>query len=174
MTDYFTAAQVTARKVQEETGLTLAELAALPLDEWARLQGRPTPAEAAIAEFNREQDSAQTPQASTPPAPQPPQASPAVPDAGPQGIDPNSQEYFLAWRAQRTSHGEGKGIFDSVGSQSDAYTAAVRAQAGRTAMSQSNVVEPPRLTDRYVRQDDLRDPRSAAERFGNPSNFYNR
>jgi hypothetical protein len=54
-------AQLTARRIMDETGLTLAEVAALDLDEFARLTGRPTPAQAALAAY-RQQDAVQPPQ----------------------------------------------------------------------------------------------------------------
>jgi hypothetical protein len=145
-----------------ETGLTPAELLALPMDEYARATGRPTPTQAAL----RALDAQQPPQ-----APQEAPEAPQAPETQPQGIDVNSDEYFLAWRSQRVSGGEGRGIFDSVSSRSAEYLGAARAQSGRTAYSQGNVVEPPKLTGRYV-QDDMRDPRTAAERFSNPSNLF--
>lgn len=166
MNSAYLAAQLTARRICEETGMSMADVAALPLDEWARLSGRATPAQAAIAAFEAQHEQAQ------PPAPATPQSPPQAPESQPQGIDPDSYEYFLAWRASRTSGGEGRGIFDSVGSQSDTYTSAVRAQAGRTALSRANVQEAPRLTGRTIlRQDDMRDTRSVSDRFGTPGNF---
>jgi hypothetical protein len=49
------------------------------------------------------------------------------------------------------SQKEGRGIFDSVDSRSEEYRDAVRRQAGRGALSTSNVVQPPRI-ERYVKQ----------------------
>jgi hypothetical protein len=107
------------------------------------------------------------------PAPvQQPQNGPQTAPDAPQGIDPDSDEYFLTWRQNRVSGGEGKGIFDSVGSRSDAYAAGVRRHAGRGALSSANVVEPPRVEGRYVRHDDMRDTRPAAERFSNQANAF--
>jgi hypothetical protein len=163
MSNAFERAQLAALKAQEETGLTLAELAALPLDEWARLTCGQTPAEAAIAAFNAEQNPAPQQQA---PAPAQTQA------AEPMGVDPNSQEYFRAWRAERKSGGEGKGIFDSVDSQSPEYVAAAHAEIGRTGYSQSNVQEAPRLTNRYLNHDEHRDTRSLQARFSTPGNAF--
>jgi hypothetical protein len=154
---------LTAQQIMEQTGLSAAELAALPMDEYARLSGRQTPAEAALAALDAQFQ---------PSIPQAPQQPPAPAQEQPQGLDPSSQEYFLAWRQNRTRGGEGKGIFDSVGSRSDAYAAGVRRHAGRGALSSANVVEPPRLTDRYVRHDDMRDTRPAAERFSNQANAF--
>jgi hypothetical protein len=154
----------TVQKMLEDTGLTPAEILALPADEYARLSNRATPVESAVAALGY---------ADEPAAPSAPQSVPQPPaDAG-QGIDPNSAEYFLAWRDNRVSGGEGRGIFDSVGSRSDAYTSAVRRHAGRGALSSANVVEPPRVDGRYVRQDDMRDTRPAAERFSTPGNAFN-
>jgi hypothetical protein len=171
MTDLYTLAQLNAFKLQEETGMTLAELAALPLDEYARLTNRPTPAQAALAALDAQSEQAQ------PPAPAAPQSAPQPPAPESQGVDfrSMSMDEYAAVRGQLgvgVSHKEGRGIFDSVGSHSDAYTAAVRAQSGRTGWSQGNVTEPPRLEGRFVRQDDQRDYRSAAERFSTPGNSW--
>jgi hypothetical protein len=145
---------LSAREHQDVVShFTAREIEQMPFDEFARLTGRTFGV---------------TPIGS--PAPQQP---PAPVQEQPQGLDPNSAEYFHVWRANRTRGGEGVGIFDSVSSQRDQYRAAARAQAGRTAMSNANVVEPPRLTGRYVRQDDMRDTRSAHERFSSPSNAFN-
>jgi hypothetical protein len=92
----------------------------------------------------------------------------------PQGIDTNSQEYFLAWRAQRNSGGEGKGIFDSVSSQSEAYRNAARAQSGRHGWITSNVEESPRIariTQPEVNESRL-DRRPVTQRFGSPANLF--
>jgi hypothetical protein len=88
------------------------------------------------------------------------------------GIDVNSPEFFHAWRSQRVSGGEGKGIFDSVGSRSEEYRSAARRQAGRTGWVNSNVIEPPRIEGRYLRHDDRLDRRSTAERFSTPGNEF--
>jgi hypothetical protein len=111
---------------------------------------------------------------SAPPAPTTQQApAPAQrPTRAPEGIAPGSAEYFHAWRAQRARGGEGVGIFDSVDSRSSAYAAAVRAQAGRGALSNSNVIEAPQLTGRYPHHDALRDTRTAAQRFSTPGNAF--
>jgi hypothetical protein len=150
-----------ARRIAE-TGLSAADLAALPMDEFARVTNRPTMGEIAA------QAVAPAPQQAGQPAPA------QTPDASqqPEGINPNSAEYFHAWRASRTSGGEGKGIFDSVSSRSAEYTNAARAQTGRTAYSQGNVIESPRLEGRFVNQDDMRDTRSAAQRFATPGNSF--
>jgi hypothetical protein len=90
----------------------------------------------------------------------------------PQGLDPDSPEFFHAWRANRVSGGEGKGIFDSVGSQSAEYRSAARAQAGRTGWANSNVVESPKLTNRFVNHEAQRDTRSARDRLSNAANLW--
>jgi hypothetical protein len=95
---------------------------------------------------------------------QPPEPALAPPES--PGIDPNSDDYFHAWRANRTHGGEGFGIFGGSGLEQS------KTAFGRSKYSQSNVVEPPRLTDRYVRHDDMRDPRSAAERFTFPGSAF--
>jgi len=146
--------------------LSPAQINALSVEEWAARTNRQTPAQAAIAALDAVHG------ASVPTAPQQSPAPAQEPQQPPQGIDPNSDEYFHAWRQSRARGGEGRGIFDSIGSRSDEYTVAVRQQAGRTAYSQGNVVEPPRLTDRYVHQDDMRDIRSAAQRFSTPGNAF--
>jgi hypothetical protein len=153
-----------------ETGLTAAELLALSHDEYARITGRATISETV--------SQASGYQVSPPPAPQEQTPAPVRTRAPlTPGFDFASMdmEQYAAVRGQLgvgVSRKEGRGIFDSVGSRSDEYTNAVRAQAGRTAMSNANTVEPPRLTDRYVRQDDMRDHRTAAQRFSTPGNSY--
>ena len=152
-----------------ETGLTPAELLALPMDEYARVTGRLTPTEAALQAINAERAQA-------------PQAPPQAPDSAftqtvetPQGIDPDSDEYFLAWRQERmrnSGSGEGIGVFSGTGSRSEAYRDAARKHAGRTALGNAHVVESPRLTNRYIRQDDQLDHRSAVERLSNAATLW--
>jgi hypothetical protein len=162
----FYAAQLHARQIEEETGLSLADQAAMPLDEWARLAYGQTPVQAAIAALDA-QSVGSTPAAA--PAQGAPDA-PQQPARAPEGIDPDSAEHFHAWRAQRARGGEGVGIFDSVDSRSDAYAAAVRSQAGRGALSNANVREAPRLTGRYLDHDAQRDTRTTAQRLSTPGN----
>ena len=167
----FYEAQLQARKITEQTGLTMAEIASLPLPELARLSGRPTPAEAAIAAFKAQRAQVQ-PQASAAS-----QSAPQPPESAPQGrpleeLALTDDAAFRQWRAQRASGGENKGIFDSVGSQSGEYRAAARRQSGRTGWVNSNVVEPPRIEGRYLRHDDRIDQRSAAERFSNQATMW--
>lgn len=161
-----------------ELGLTAQDIRNMPWDEYNRLFGTPgrqTPAQAAIAGFQAQQD-AQRPTQATQPQ-DAPQSLPQPPAPETQGVDIASMtldEYAL-FREQAgigVSQKEGRGIFDGVGSQSDAYTRAVRAQAGRTAMSNANVQEPPRLTGRTIlKQNDRLDHRSAGQRFSTPGNL---
>jgi hypothetical protein len=44
-------AWATTQKIQEDTGMTVDQILALPADEYARLSGRHTPAEAAVAAY---------------------------------------------------------------------------------------------------------------------------
>ena len=166
MNEFYAHTMLNTQRLQEETGLTPAQILALPSDEYARLTGRLSMSQIAAQAAGTEPPG--TPRqepapAETAPQPQPPEA---------QGIDPSSQEYFLAWRAQRVSGGEGKGIFDSIGSRSEEYTAAARGQAGRTGWTTSNVVESPRLERRYARPDVQPDTRPAMQRFSTPGNSY--
>jgi hypothetical protein len=158
LNDAFFSAQQYREAVED---LTPAQINKLSVNDYARLTGRPTPAEAALKAIYGE------------PAPVPPgepEGNPPPPEEPPD-IDVNSPEYFHAWRSQRASNGEGKGIFDSVASQSEAYRSAARNQAGRTGWATSNVAEPPRLTGRQERQE-VPPARTVAERFGNPSNQF--
>jgi len=172
VTDAFTRAQLTARQLQEQTGLSLAELAALPLDEYSRLAYGQTPAEAAIAAYNREQDA----RFEQPQAPSPPRAAPAAFDAPQGGTDVASlsmDEYAVLRSQLGMGHAReyGRGILSDQGG-TDAWVQAAQRKAGRHGWQGRNVVEPPSITDRYVRQDDMRDARSVAERFGTPGNSF--
>lgn len=138
-----------------QTGLTPAELLALPLDEYARVTGRATPVQAALRALGAQQP------------PHAPQPAPEAPQ--PAGVEVNSDEFFHLWRAQRSSGGEGRGIFDSVGSQSQEYRDAAAKHAGRTAMAGREVhAAVPRV---FVPEPE-RDQRSAAQRFSTPGNSY--
>jgi hypothetical protein len=157
-----------AQRMQDEFyGFSAGEIERMPMDVYQRLRAR-----AGLPEVDPYRDAyAAYEPPGTPMTLPAPEAAQVNADAV-QGIDPNSDEYFLAWRQNRVSDGEGRGIFDSVGSQSAAYRQATARQAGRTAYSQGNVVEPPRIEGRYVRQDDMRDTRSAAQRFSTPGNAF--
>jgi DNA invertase Pin-like site-specific DNA recombinase len=50
MRDFYMA-QSRAREIEENTGITLAQQAEMPLDEWSRLAYGQTPAQAALATF---------------------------------------------------------------------------------------------------------------------------
>ena len=176
MSDFWTA-QLTARRIEDETGLTPAEQVALPLGEWSRLAYGRTPAQGALQALNSQDEPPQRAPGQDPAgvmAAQHPQH--ATEDPGVDFRQMSLAEYALV-RDQMgvgRSQKEGKGIFDSgsASSQSREYADAARVQAGRTALSSANVVEPPRLEARYVRQDDLRDPRTAAQRFNTVSNSF--
>lgn len=170
----FWRAQLRTQMIEQETGLTLAEQAAMPLDEWGRLVHGRTPTQAALAALDAQdftppgQDTAAVAEAQHPAQ---------APAPGPQGIDVAalSIEQYAQLRGQLgmgRSQQEGKGIFDSVASRSGAYTDAVRAQAGRTGWTTSNVVESPRLERRYARPDVQPDTRPAVQRFSTPGNSY--
>jgi hypothetical protein len=159
MANDFWGAQLRAREIEEETGLSLAEQASMPLDEWARLTHGMTPAQAALSAVNAQHEE-----------------PPAAPDSAftqtveePQGIDPDSDDFFLAWRKNRVSGGEGKGIFDSVGSQSPEYRAAAARHAGRTGYGQEVHAVVPRA---FVRHDDQLDQRPAHVRLSNAANLW--
>ena len=175
MSDFWTA-QLTARRIEDETGLTPAEQVALPLGEWSRLAYGRTPAQGALQALNSPDEPLDGPPGQDPAgvmAAQHPEHT--AEDPGVDFRQMTLDEYALV----REQLGVGRsmsarGIFDSdsVSSQSREYADAARVQAGRTALSSANVVEPPRLEARYVRQDDLRDPRTAAQRFSTPSNQF--
>jgi len=109
----------------------------------------------------------------TPELAAPPQAVAVQHPAHPPGIDFASmdmQTYAQVRGQLGIGRGEyGRGALDG-GSTADWVQAAQR-KAGRSAWQGRNVVEPPRL-ERYVRQDEHRDTRSVAERFGTPGNSF--
>jgi hypothetical protein len=135
-----------AWRIMAETGMSADDVLKLSADEYARLTHRETATEAATRTLGYAGEPA------APTSPSAPQSGPQANADAPQGLDPNSPEYFHAWRQSRARGGEGRGIFDSVNSHSDAYTAAVRQQAGRTAYSQGNV-EPAARIERVFIQD---------------------
>jgi hypothetical protein len=152
-----------------DTGLSARELLEMDMDAYARATGRLTPTQAALQALGNQEvpPSSQT-------APQAPDSvfTETVAGPEPQGLDPDSAEYFRAWRAQRARGGEGIGIFSGMGSQSQEYRTAAARQAGRTGWSTSNTVESPKLTNRYVNHDAQRDTRTAAERLSNAANLW--
>jgi len=62
----------------------------------------------------------------------------------PQGIDPNSDEYFLAWRQNRARGGEGRGALDGGGT-ADWIAAAQSRGIGRTQYGQQNTQDAARI-----------------------------
>jgi len=132
----------TTQKLMEDTGLSTEDILKLDAGEYARLTGRMTPSEAAMAALGYTDEPVPGTPRQEPPAPAP------QPQAAPQGLDPNSNEYFHAWRANRVSGGEGKGIFDSTGT--DAWVQAARAKTGRTQYGQSNTQGAPQIGRAFV------------------------
>jgi hypothetical protein len=169
MTDFWTA-QLRARQVMDETGLSLQQLAEMPLDEFARLTRGQTPAEAAIAAYNREQDIQEQAQ---PQAPAAPQGAPEPPESATQGVsvaDMTMEQYAL-FRQQAGVGGREYGV--GLLNQSGSWANAARAKAGRSAMAGNrNTVESPRLEGRYVRQDDMIDHRPSHQRLSNAANLW--
>lgn len=168
----YSSIELSAYRLQAGTGLTPAEILALPTDEYARLTHRSTIGE--IAAMAAEPPG--IPRQEPAPA-QAPQAAPQAPESGPQGIDISqlSAEQYAQVRGQLgmgRSQKEGRGIFDSVGSASEEYTAAVRAQSGRTGWNTSNVVESPRVNRIFVQPDPVPEHQSARDRFSTPGNVY--
>lgn len=131
----------TASHVREAAGdVSAAEISRMSMRDYAEIRRR-----AGLSDADPFADVYSQHTAPEHQAPEQPPAPLQEPQSAPQGLDPGSQEYFLEWRQNRARGGENAGIFDSVNSHSDAYTAAVRQQAGRTAYSQGNVTEAPRI-----------------------------
>lgn len=143
MGDAFRASRALADE-GELSGLSAQDINRLSMAQYREIRRRAglpdvDPFEQAYKDYD--EPVAGIPRQGPPTAPQPVQEQP-------QGLDPNSPEYFAAWRQERlarSTSGEGHGIFSSVPSQSQAYTNAVRAQAGRTSLSNQNVQEAPRI-----------------------------
>jgi hypothetical protein len=148
-----------------ETGLSPAELLALPMDEYARVTGRATPAEAAL----------QTLDMQIPGIPrQEPPAAPQAPENAPQGVDLNSlsmSEYatLRGWLGIGRTRQEGRGILNQSG---QSWAEAARQQLGRSSWQGRNVIESPKLAGRQMRQGDMLDTRTAAQRLSNPANLW--
>jgi hypothetical protein len=135
-----------------ELGLTAQDIRNMPWDEYNRLFSttrRQTPAEAALAAIDAYYEARHPTQATHPQ--DGPQSAPAAPE--PQGIDPKdmSMEQYAQLRAQLglDKAGQDQGIFGSGRATADA----ARFQAGRTAMSNAFVQEPPRIERAFVQQD---------------------
>jgi hypothetical protein len=130
---------LTAQQIMEQTGLSAAELLALPHDEYARLSGRPTSSQTALAALGYE------------PVPGTPRQEAPVPvpthAPEPQGIDIAlmSWEQYAAVRDQLGVQGReyGRGALDG-GSTAD-WVAAARAKSGRAAMNEHNVQRAPQV-----------------------------
>ena len=157
-----------------ETGLSVRELLDMDMSEFARLTGRETPSQVAArvaAELYPQPAQPQVPVTESYSA-----ESALLPGPESPGVDaaPIDMKAYSAFRHQigLDKAGQDQGIFGSTGSQSETYRSAAHAHSGRTALSNINVTEAPKLTGRYVRQDDHRDTRSAAERFGTPGNSF--
>jgi hypothetical protein len=137
-------AWATARQIQEDTGLSPQQISKLSMAEYARLSGRQTPAEAAVAALDARYEAS---------ARQVPQEPPAPSETVPQRSQGITDAEFLAWRQSRVSGGENTGIFGSSAvSRSPEFAAGVRRHAGRGALSSANVQEPPRLEGRYLNE----------------------
>lgn len=170
MNDYW-AAQLQARQIQEDTGMTMDQILALPADEWARLTNRQTPAQAAIAALDAQfQGHSPAPQQQAPAPAQPPTQTQA-----PETPDFASMD-MATYAAYREQAGIGRGAYGRGALDGTAGTAewaaAARARTGRTGLSQHNVTDAPRLDGRYVDHDAQRDTRTAAQRFATPGNAY--
>jgi hypothetical protein len=100
---------LTAQQIMEQTGLSAAELAAVPLDEYARLSGRPTPAQAAIAALDSQYEAGQ-------PAPAPEQTpAPEVPDFGAMSLDEYAAYREASGLAARSSEGTSRASLSMAG-----------------------------------------------------------
>jgi hypothetical protein len=122
----------TVQKLMEDTGLSADEILRMDADEYARLTGRPTPAQAAITALGYDEPVPGTPRQQ---APQPLQE--------PQQIDLANltMEQYGALRGQLGVRGReyGRGALDG-GSTAD-WIAAAQRKAGRAAMQAGNVQE---------------------------------
>lgn len=81
---------LTAQQIMEQTGLSAAELAALPLDEYARLSGRQTPAQAAIQALNPQYEASAPQGQEQPPAP--------VQEAQQPDVNAMDWQQYARWR----------------------------------------------------------------------------
>lgn len=131
--DTFLVAQ---RMADEFDGYSAGEIERMPMSDYARIRERAglDPVDPFASAYSQYESEHQAPE--QPPAPL------QEPQSAPEDI---TNEQFLAWRQNRVSGGEGRGVFDSVGSQSDEFTSAVRRQAGRGALSNANVEDAPRI-----------------------------
>lgn len=126
---------LSVRKLIEDTGMSADDVLRMDMQDYRRLRrnsGLPD-----IDLFKPSQPAAES--RSSAPAGDSLPSNSVTPTSLPEGI---TDEQFLAWRAQRGNQGEGRGIFSSVSSQSQAYQQAAARQAGRNAMITSNVSGP--------------------------------
>lgn len=147
------------QRAQETSGLSAAELAALDLDEYARLVHGQTPAQAALSAYYGQPEPGAGGRSGAPSG-DPSSSSPlpsAAPYEAPQGM--TEEEMFHRWRAQRVRGGEGIGLLNQP---TQTFTEAAQAKAGRNAMITSNVQEP-RKVGRVFLADDI--PASGRKNF---------
>jgi len=161
--------EMTAYRIMAETGLSARELAEMDMDSYARATGRPTPVQAALRALDAQVPG--TPRQEHAPV----QVQAQLPTPEPPGIDLANMDMptYAQFRQQAgigVGQKEGIGIFNAASRQ--AQLDATRRQTGRTALSQSNITPPPSLTGRQERQGDMRDHRTAAERFSTPGNSF--
>jgi hypothetical protein len=118
------------QRAQEKSGLSVAELAALDLDEYARLVYGQTPAQAALQAIEKQAQADAEPRSSAP-AGDSPASNYVAPASLSEGI---TYEEFLIWRNQRGNQGEGQGLFSGLGGSGSAeYRDAAARHTGRTA-----------------------------------------
>ncbi|MGH3247887.1 MAG: hypothetical protein ACRDOI_17030 [Trebonia sp.] len=143
MTDY--QAQLTARKIMEDTGLSARELAEMDMDAYARATGRPAPAQAALQALGAQKAPAALPDAAF--------TQQAVPEPQGQTLEElalTDDDAWLQWRQQRGQE-YGNGILGAHGLWADA----AKAKAGRSAMAGNrNTVEAPRIGRAFINHDD--------------------
>ena len=162
-----TPLELSVYKIMAETGLSAQELNQLPMDEWARLTGRPT-----IGQLAAQAGDFEPPGIPRQPAPQP-QETTGTPE--PPGIDVSSLDMAeYAQLRQQLGMGqrrkEGVGLLNQTGTQT--WVEAARSQPGRSGFQGSNVVESPRIPRPVVRPDVPLDARSVAERFSFPGSAW--
>jgi hypothetical protein len=151
-TSELTPAQKAWQAEQQFLGrFSAAEISSMSMSEFAALTGRKLVTGPTVPEYVPEPVPEPVPER----VPEPVHEGVPGPVSEARGIDvlemsPAQYAQVRASLGMGCSQKEGRGIFDSVDSRSEEYRDAVRRQAGRTAMSQSNVVQPPRLAGRYL------------------------
>lgn len=168
MNEFYARTMLNTQRLEEETGLTPAQILALPMDEYARLTGRPTGSQLAG------QAADPVPPGTPRQEPAPAQTVPQAPAPGPQAIDVQGMTMaeYSAVRGQFGVQGReyGRGILDG-GSTAD-WIAAAQAKGGRHGWQGQNVVESPRIDRPEVRPDVQPDTRSATQRLSNPGTVW--